>query len=540
MSDTEPRTERIQQPGLEAHAAPADTDEDGPLVVRGVALGEGPAQGTVNADADEEDAPTIYSPEVLEAAADKLVGRPIVDDRDHDPNDAAYDPQNPANENIIGEVTQAKPKPGVGIAYQGEVDRSPERELIENGRVDVSPTVLRSTGEYDDALGGKPAEEIAHFRDLAVVPDGGSPDASIEPATNPAEALQAEALAATFGGDESAEALAATQIHAPSYTSTTTGDWSAPSLSDFDTDDLSAIDDHFLVSVAGFPPENFSDLALPVVSTGGTLNKTALSNAKSRAGQVTGLSGEDLSRVRTKIDNLANEEFNAGFGDAEANARARARSGAKAANGETAAETMADPDNPDNPDNAPPEGSDGGDGGEEQSDGEQADSELTSMSKDELVSMVEDIQQKMNDMRETNAELKGQVKALGGDVEAMEAAIGGVEEHAVEAFAEKHDYEEEFVRENFDTADLIEAVGGPEATAEALGLSPNPRTGDPDPTTEGTTASLGSDEEAEVESLLKRASEVQNWDEAHAESLRENAADIAGVEDPDALEAEVL
>jgi hypothetical protein len=425
MSDAEPAAERIQQPGLEAYAVPDDADdEDGPLTVRGVALGEGPAQGTVSDEADEEDAPIIYSPEVLEAGADKLVGRPIVDDRDHDPNSDEYDPYNPNNENIIGEVTQAKAKPGVGVVYQGEVDRSPERDLIENGRVDVSPTVLRSADEYDDDLGGKPAKAIAHFRDLAVVPDGASPEASIEPATNPAEALQAEALAATFGGDDG---------------------------------------------------------------------------------------------------------------------HARARGGAKAASGETAAETMADSDNPDNPDDTPPEGSDGESGGEENSDGENADSELTSMSKDELVSEVEDLRADKNDMRETLAELKGQVKALGGDVEAMEAAIGGVEEHAVEAFAEKHDYDEEFVRENFDTATVIEAVGGPEATAEALGMTPNPQTGDGGGNSgNGSVASLGSDEQAEVEDLAARAETFENIDESHAEALREQAAEVAGAEEWSDIEAEVV
>ena len=49
-------------------------------------------------------------------------------------------------------------------------------------------------------------------------------------------------------------------VHDVSYDGTTTDDWSAPREGDFDTDDLSTIAEHFLLSETGFPPDTFGDL----------------------------------------------------------------------------------------------------------------------------------------------------------------------------------------------------------------------------------------------------------------------------------------
>lgn len=109
--------------------------------------------------------------------------------------------------------------------------------------------------------------------------------------------------------DESTEELAQHAVHEPEFSDSADREWNAPDMEDFDTDDLSEIDDHFIVSKSGFPPEKFSDLALPVVEPDGTLNLNALQNAKARAGQVEGLSGDDLGRVESIINRLANENF---------------------------------------------------------------------------------------------------------------------------------------------------------------------------------------------------------------------------------------
>lgn len=128
-----------------------------------------------------------------------------------------------------------------------------------------------------------------------------------------------------FIDEEDADELQA--IHQPEWESAADKEWNAPNLEDFtdeswedlDGDERSDIADHFLVSKTGeFPPERYSDLALPVVEPDGTLNLNALANAKARAGQVEGVSQEDEEEISTKIDSLANDNFEgASFGEGE-------------------------------------------------------------------------------------------------------------------------------------------------------------------------------------------------------------------------------
>jgi hypothetical protein len=98
-------------------------------------------------------------------------------------------------------------------------------------------------------------------------------------------------------------------IHSPEFDGTTMMDWSSPDMEDFDTDDMSTLANHFLISESGFPPENFTDLKLPVVEPNGELSLPALRNAKARANQVEGLSGEELDEVMSMITEMANENF---------------------------------------------------------------------------------------------------------------------------------------------------------------------------------------------------------------------------------------
>ncbi len=113
------------------------------------------------------------------------------------------------------------------------------------------------------------------------------------------------------------EELQNIEVHSVDFSGTTDSSWDKPAMEDFETSDLGQIADHFLVSKTEFPPDNFTDLALPVVGPNGDLNLNALQNAKARASQVEGLSGDALDRVVTKINNLANDNFDADFGDEE-------------------------------------------------------------------------------------------------------------------------------------------------------------------------------------------------------------------------------
>lgn len=109
------------------------------------------------------------------------------------------------------------------------------------------------------------------------------------------------------------------ESHEPDFSGTTTEEWSEPQLEDFDTDDLSEVADHFLLSASGFPPENFTDLKLPVVDPDGNLNRNALRTAKSGGrgvGAIDDLDDDTRDEVEDTIDNLANEHFeDADFGD---------------------------------------------------------------------------------------------------------------------------------------------------------------------------------------------------------------------------------
>ncbi|WP_049922254.1 hypothetical protein [Halopiger djelfimassiliensis] len=109
------------------------------------------------------------------------------------------------------------------------------------------------------------------------------------------------------------------EMHEPEFSDTTTDEWEEPQLEDFDTDDLGEVADHFLLSASGVPPENFTDLKLPVVDPDGNLNKNALSTAKSGGrgvGAVEDLDEETKAEIEDLIDELANEHFEeADFGD---------------------------------------------------------------------------------------------------------------------------------------------------------------------------------------------------------------------------------
>jgi hypothetical protein len=87
-------------------------------------------------------------------------------------------------------------------------------------------------------------------------------------------------------------------------------EWSKPSMEDFDTDDMSEIDNHFIVSKTGeWPPENYSDLALPVVWPDGELSLDGLDSAHQMAGQVDGISDDMAEKLQSKINGWADEHF---------------------------------------------------------------------------------------------------------------------------------------------------------------------------------------------------------------------------------------
>lgn len=104
-------------------------------------------------------------------------------------------------------------------------------------------------------------------------------------------------------------------IHRPSFSETTTNDWEFPTEQDFETDDLSAVADHFLLSASGFEdPDSFDDLELPVVTPYGRLSLNALFAARHgpySVERIEALGGETEVEVKALIDDLGREQFEA-------------------------------------------------------------------------------------------------------------------------------------------------------------------------------------------------------------------------------------
>lgn len=110
------------------------------------------------------------------------------------------------------------------------------------------------------------------------------------------------------------------EVHEPEFEDATDEDWDRPQLNDFDTDDLSEVDDHFVISESGFPPENFSDLHAPVVDPDGNLNLDALRTAYTgghSVEKIEDIDDETVEEARDALLEVAEEGFGADEDDLE-------------------------------------------------------------------------------------------------------------------------------------------------------------------------------------------------------------------------------
>jgi len=127
--------------------------------------------------------------------------------------------------------------------------------------------------------------------------------------------------------DDDEDELQDYEMHTPDWSGTTENEWSTPDMEDFDTEDLEEIAPHFLISATGFPPENFTDLKLPVVEPNGDLNVNALAAVKGGRGvtAVDGLGSDMEERIINWVNETANEEFDRNWGEEEARRDMRQR-----------------------------------------------------------------------------------------------------------------------------------------------------------------------------------------------------------------------
>lgn len=207
-----------------------------------------------------------------------------------------------------------------------------------------TPQFGAAASEHDDAL---PAPQIAVDRDgIQVVDDEGEPltgdgeadaaasdeaaAADTEGESDASDASDDQTPAAEGGAEAAAEsdphtdpetAALAVSIHDPTWSGTTTtassDGWSRPALGDFDTDDLGEVAGAFLASETGFPPENYTDLILPVVTPDGELSLPGLRASASRLPQAESVTEDERATLKTKIANLANDNFDAADFDTE-------------------------------------------------------------------------------------------------------------------------------------------------------------------------------------------------------------------------------
>lgn len=113
------------------------------------------------------------------------------------------------------------------------------------------------------------------------------------------------------GGGTSTHTMTDYEVHQPNFHETGTEHWDEPDRADFGERDLDVIDDHFLLSASGFPPEVFGDLELPVVTPDGELNLHGLQNAHTGPDSVETLDlDEETERtVKDLIESLIHEHF---------------------------------------------------------------------------------------------------------------------------------------------------------------------------------------------------------------------------------------
>lgn len=194
MSDTPYETIHS---GIAVLAEDEPTWSDGPFPVRGVAL---PEDIVTNGD-NTEDVATYWPPDVVQDAASLFDGAKIADGSEHTAEEVLENPQ-PSPETIVGEITQAQYRPGVGTLYEGEVDDPELAKRIDRRRVEVSPSLFRSLDGEHEQLDARIVEEVMAVRDLSIVAEGAAAGNSIEPASAAMTALSAEVLSEAFADDE--------------------------------------------------------------------------------------------------------------------------------------------------------------------------------------------------------------------------------------------------------------------------------------------------------------------------------------------------
>ena len=158
--------------------------DDDLFVIHGVAIGENDVTLGHKSKTRKR-----WPKKALEGAAETLQGRHIVKNHENRDIDA-----------VIGQVTHAQYKEGVGVLYQGVINDEETAEKIENDWLDVSPRMFHTDEMEEDENGTKVVQNVIAFDNLGIVRQGAAPSNSVQ--TGESELLSSEELQQAFGYDE--------------------------------------------------------------------------------------------------------------------------------------------------------------------------------------------------------------------------------------------------------------------------------------------------------------------------------------------------
>lgn len=134
-------------------------------------------------------------------------------------------------------------------------------------------------------------------------------------------------------------------VHRPDFEGTTAEELEDPSVADYDASDPGELADRVLLSASGFPPDDASDLALPVVDAEDRLSLRALEAARSGVEGVDAdadLSASTQAEARRLVETLVAEHFEEGDPEARPEDGTQAHREARAAANERQREQRAE------------------------------------------------------------------------------------------------------------------------------------------------------------------------------------------------------
>ena len=156
-----------------------------------------------------QDVQHFYPPELAERSAE-ILDEQIREDIVHVVKNFHELEGQAQADDIVGKVTGATYSRGQGVLWQGEITDDELANKIDRGYLEVSPSVFRSLGAMDDQMQARAVNDVAGFRDVAIV-GRGQDGVDVNVGTNPAiDALSRNAMAG-LESDESAESDTDTQ-----------------------------------------------------------------------------------------------------------------------------------------------------------------------------------------------------------------------------------------------------------------------------------------------------------------------------------------